>query len=366
MLVNRLSKPSSEHDANGRYGMIGRSPQMQKVYEAIEAVAPTSAPVLLTGETGAGKEKVARAIYENSAYSKIFVPLNCSAIPEGLLESEMFGHVRGAYTGAVGARKGRIEAAGGGTLFLDEVDEMSLALQPKFLRVLQEKEVTPVGANHSVSVNFRLIAATNGDLAYKTANKEFRPDLYYRLAVFEIKVPPLREREGDVDLLSDYFVGKYNQEFGLDVGGVSKDASKLLNEYHWKGNVRELEGVIHSAMIWKHYERSAHPNGRAEARLECGDIERVWNGRCGSMEPEPVKDIAVADFWADIAEPYKKHAITKAQVEYVIRTGLEYVGGNYAELVRYFKLPDSDYKRFMDFIRRHHVNADYRLYRKKG
>jgi len=237
-------------------GIVGKSRPMQKLFQLLETVAATNSTILVTGETGTGKEVIARAIHHNSGRRMHrFVALNCSAIPETLLEAEIFGHVRGAFTGAVGNRQGRLEQAHKGTLFLDEVGTMSTALQMKLLRVLQEREFERVGDSHSTKVDVRVIAATNSDLVKMVAQGEFREDLYYRLNVIPVHVPPLRERKEDIPLLVQHFVDKLTRDGFVAARGakpptVSQDAMRRLMAYHWPGNVRQLENAIERAIAF--------------------------------------------------------------------------------------------------------------------
>ncbi|HEY7292580.1 MAG TPA: sigma-54 dependent transcriptional regulator [Vicinamibacterales bacterium] len=235
-------------------GIVGKSRAMQKLFQLLETVAATNSTVLVTGETGTGKEVIAKAIHHNSARRMHrFVALNCSAIPETLLEAEIFGHVRGAFTGAVGNRQGRLEQAHKGTLFLDEVGTMSMALQMKLLRVLQEREFERVGDSHSIKVDVRVIAATNSDLFKMVAQGEFREDLFYRLNVIPVHVPPLRERSDDVPLLVQHFLDKLGREASPRGGKpptVAQDAMRRLMAYHWPGNVRQLENAIERAVAF--------------------------------------------------------------------------------------------------------------------
>jgi two-component system response regulator PilR (NtrC family) len=227
-------------------GILGRSRPMQKLFHLLETVAPSNSTILITGETGTGKEVVARAIHHNSLRrAHRFVALNCSAIPESLLEAELFGHVRGAFTGAVGARQGRFEQAHKGTLFLDEVGTMSMALQMKLLRALQEREFERVGDNQTVKVDVRVIAATNSELSKMVAEGTFREDLYYRLHVIPIQLPPLRERRDDIPVLAQHFLTKFAPDARLQ---VSQDAMRALMAYHWPGNVRQLENALERAV----------------------------------------------------------------------------------------------------------------------
>ena len=230
--------------------IIGTSKEMREVYEQVAQVAPTATTSLIRGESGTGKELVAHAIHYNSPRSsKPFIKVNCAALPESLIESELFGHEKGAFTGAVSRKRGRFELAEGGTLFLDEIGDLSPALQVKLLRVLQEREFERVGGNETIRVNVRLIAATNVDLEKAVQEARFRSDLYYRLNVFSIYMPPLRERRPDVLLLADHFLEKYSRQNGKRIKRISTPAIDMLMSYHWPGNVRELENVIERATL---------------------------------------------------------------------------------------------------------------------
>jgi DNA-binding NtrC family response regulator len=233
-----------------RQTIIGSSAAMQQVYKLIGQVAPTNATVLITGESGTGKELIARAIFQNCARSsKTFVAINCAAIPENLLESELFGHEKGAFTGAMTQRIGKFEQSDGGTLFLDEIGDMPLTTQTKILRVLQEGEFSRVGGNTSIKTDVRIIAATNKDLWQAVQRKEFREDLFYRLNVVRIHLPPLRERMSDVPLLVSYFITKYRQKQPGAPSQISEDALLSMQRYTWPGNVRELENCVQRSMV---------------------------------------------------------------------------------------------------------------------
>ncbi|HEY4490758.1 MAG TPA: sigma 54-interacting transcriptional regulator, partial [Acidobacteriota bacterium] len=235
---------------NIEHGMIGESPAMRKVYDFIAKAAPTDSTVLLYGESGTGKELAARAIHLNSRRTaKPFVPINCGALAETLLESELFGHEKGAFTGAIAQKKGKLEVADGGTVFLDEVSEMSPALQVKLLRVLQEREFDRVGGTRPIRVDVRLIAATNKNLEEVVKAGTFRNDLYYRLNVVTLMMPPLRDRREDIPLLASYFALKCSKKVQRRIKGISPEARETLMHYDWPGNVRELENAIERAVV---------------------------------------------------------------------------------------------------------------------
>jgi DNA-binding NtrC family response regulator len=259
--------------------IIGASPQMQNVYRLIAKCAPTNSTVMLTGESGTGKELIARAIHYNSLRKdKPFVAVDCNSLSENLLESEMFGHVKGAFTGAVVNKKGMFEFAGSGTLFLDEIGNISLTTQAKLLRVIQEREFKAVGDTRTQSANFRLITATNKDLKAMVADGTFREDLYYRINIFPIQVPPLRERLDDIPPLSFHFLNVFSEELGKKVSEFSEGAMSALMHHSWPGNVRELENTIHRAVILATDKvvRQAHMANIVEAQVNSDlDVPRT-------------------------------------------------------------------------------------------
>jgi DNA-binding NtrC family response regulator len=234
-----------------QYGeIVGRDRQMQKVFELIEAVAPTTTSVLITGESGVGKTMVARAIHQKSSRSSgPFIEVSCGSLPENLLESELFGHVKGSFTGAVADKPGRFLAADGGTIFLDEIDSASPAMQVKLLRVLQERQFEPVGSDQTMTVNVRLVVATNKNLKKLVESEKFRQDLFYRINVVEIHLLPLRERVSDIPLLTEHFLNKFRQLHNKPIESVTVDAMNLLARYRWPGNVRELENAVERAVV---------------------------------------------------------------------------------------------------------------------
>lgn len=248
--IIRSATTRKEIDQNGSSAelfddIIGHSPEMTKIFDLIRRIAPTPANVLIYGESGTGKELVAKAIHRLSGVAeKPFVPITCSAIPETLLESELFGHTKGSFTGAIANKDGLFQQADGGTAFLDEIGELTPIIQTKLLRFLQEREFIPVGSTKTKKVNVRIIAATNRNLEKEILAGNFREDLYYRLAVVPIRVPPLRERRGDVPLLVEHFLEKYSRLLGKDIQNISSYGLKVLMEYDFPGNVRELENII--------------------------------------------------------------------------------------------------------------------------
>ncbi|MBI4538262.1 MAG: sigma-54-dependent Fis family transcriptional regulator [Gemmatimonadetes bacterium] len=274
--------------AGVRRSIVGKTPAVERVFDLIERVAPTRATVLILGETGTGKELVARAIHELSDRARRpFVAVNCSALPETLLESELFGHMKGSFTGAIQNKRGLFEDAAGGTLFLDEVSTVSAAIQVKLLRVLQERKIQRVGGREPISVDFRLICATNRDLGALVESGEFREDLFYRLNVFPIRVPPLRERREDVPLLANYFRMRFAEENGVEAPEIPPETLSRMVAYEWPGNVRELENFIERAIIMHAGARTIPFEPPQSLRLEPGrdlvtrarderwDLERV-------------------------------------------------------------------------------------------
>ena len=235
----------------GRYGLIGTGASMREVFSVIERVADTPSTVLITGESGTGKELVAKALHQESGLAdSAFIKINCAAIPEGLIESELFGHEKGAFTGAVSSKPGRFELADGGTLLLDEIGEIPGPMQVKLLRALQESEFERVGGIKTMKVDVRLIAATNADLAKETEKGNFREDLYYRLAVVPIRIPPLRERQEDIPLLVEHFLARFNEKLGKQVASMAPEAMERLISHYWPGNIRELENLMERTLLF--------------------------------------------------------------------------------------------------------------------
>jgi nitrogen regulation protein NR(I) len=257
--------------------IVGRSKRMQDVYKAIGRVSTADATVLIRGESGTGKELVARAIYQHSLRAeKPFLVINCVAIPENLLESELFGYEKGAFTGAAHRRVGKIEQANGGTVFLDEIGDMPFSIQAKILRLLQEKSIERLGGRETIPVDVRILAATNRDLEVALAEGRFREDLYYRLKVVTISLPPLRERPDDIPLLTNFFISRHASELGMDNPGITRDAVTALNSNQWPGNVRELANTIQKALIFSR-----------GAPIQAEDVVQALSAEKVTGEPDP-------------------------------------------------------------------------------
>lgn len=277
------------------FGIIGESEEMHKVYRAISKVRTTDATVLITGESGTGKELVARAIHYGGRTSKApFVPVNCGGIPDSLLESELFGHVKGAFTGAVETRAGFFQTADGGTIFLDEISNTSLAMQAKLLRVLQEKEFYMVGSKKSHKVNVRVVAATNVDLMQLVRQGSFREDLYYRLNIISIELPPLRERGDDVLLLLNFYLSKYVRELSKKPMKFTPKALKALKDYAWPGNVRELQNLVHRLVIMADESTIDVPDLPESFRFSATRSKGL-NRRLEDVEREYILDVFAAN-----------------------------------------------------------------------
>jgi Nif-specific regulatory protein len=297
-----------QEEINIRHDMVGDSARMREVYQFISRVAPKDSTVLIRGESGTGKELVARAIHQNSKRAnRPFVAINCAALNEALLESELFGHERGAFTGAIAQKKGKIEIADGGTLFLDEIGELELHLQAKLLRALQEREFERVGGNRPIKVDIRLIAASNRDLDEAVKNNLFRQDLFYRLNVVSVMMPALREHREDIPLLATYFVQKYSRELNREVVGISPEGHALLRQYDWPGNVRELQNVLERAVVLGS-SNNINPEDLPEAFVE-------------TKVPPP----AGVDRYHDAVNSTKRQVIIKA---------IEQAGGNFTEAAK--------------------------------
>jgi Nif-specific regulatory protein len=302
--------------------IIGRSKVVEEVLRLIDQVADTNTNVLIHGETGTGKEMVARAIHENSRRRKgPMVQVNCAAMPDTLLESELFGHEKGAFTGAITRRRGRFEEAQGGSIFLDEVGELSPVAQAKLLRVLQEREFQPLGSSRTVKVDVRVIAATNKDLEKEVAMGTFRSDLFYRLNVFPIFLPPLRERGPDILLLADYFVLKYAREFNKDVKRISTSAIDMLMSYHWPGNVRELENCVERAVLLANAEAIEAWHLPPTLQMKPAGMQNVSRGKLEALVSAFERDLitdALKDVRGNQSQAARLLGTTKRIVQYKV------------------------------------------------
>jgi DNA-binding NtrC family response regulator len=288
LLLENIYLRQELQEKYGFHNIVGKSKKMQEIYRIIAKVAPTDSTVMIYGQSGTGKEIIARAIHFNSPRrEKQFVPVDCAVLSENLLESELFGHVRGSFTGAITTKPGLFEVADGGTVFLDEVGNISLAIQAKLLRVLQEREFTPVGGTKAKRVDIRLIAATNKDLEKMIKEETFREDLYYRLNIVPIYLPPLKERQEDIPLLSVHFLKKYAEEMGKTVKGFTPEAMEKLVRYPWPGNVRELENVIERTIVMIENDEMV----RVEHLIIPGQHEKEGLGERIPMTSEELKEI---------------------------------------------------------------------------
>lgn len=308
--------------------IIGNSHIMQELYEKILLVAPTSSTVLITGESGTGKELIAEAIHENSdRKDQPFIKVNIAALPETLIESEMFGHEKGAFTGAIAQKKGRFELANGGTIFLDEIGDLSLNLQVKLLRVIQERQVERIGSSQPIPLDVRIITATHQNLENKIANNEFRSDLYYRLNVFPIYAPPLRERKSDILQLADHFLEKYNIKLNKNIKRISSETIDILVSYHWPGNVRELENCIERAVIMSREDviRSYHLPPSLQMATE--DVNPIGN-TLEEITDNFVREIIIDNLKlskGNITQAAERLKTTKRILNYKINTlGIDY------------------------------------------
>jgi two-component system nitrogen regulation response regulator GlnG len=321
-----FAETAADPDVEG--AIVGSCPAMREVYKAIGRVTAQNVPVLITGESGTGKELVARAIYQHGPRAKApFLALNCAAIPEQLLESELFGHEKGAFTGADRRRIGKFEQVSGGTIFLDEVGDMPLALQAKMLRLLQEQSFERVGGNETVQTDVRLIAATHHDLKADSAEGKFRPDLYYRLGVFTIYLPPLRERGDDLPLLVGHYLRRFSRELGREVREVAPDVLERLRGYPWPGNIRELQSALKQALL------------RASGTVLLPAFLPDLSGKLEEPGPAPPAgaDLGLEDFVSRRLGPEASdlYAETHRQVDRLLLPRvLEYTGGNQHQAAR--------------------------------
>lgn len=346
--------------------LIGGSDITLRIEEDIECASRSDAKVLLSGESGVGKEVVARLIHERSARRKQpLVTINCAGIPDSLLASELFGHVRGSFTDAHRDRVGLLEQGNHGTLFLDEIGEMSQSLQTLMLRFLENGEIQTVGSQQRLSkVDVRVIAATNRVLLDQVARREFREDLYYRLNVIHIEIPPLRARSQDVPLLMDYFLTRFAAAHRIDVPRLSEESKAYLVAYQWPGNVRELKNIAERLIVrWKSGEVTP---AELPAELSARPPAAQTKSRPAPARVDVVFDAMTQDgesFWSAVHGPFMARDITREDLRALIRRGMIATRGNYKQLVQLFNMPPEDYKRFLNFLRKHHAHLPIHEFR---
>jgi DNA-binding NtrC family response regulator len=375
--------------------MLGTSAAMRAVEREIEVAAACSAKVLITGESGVGKELVARLIHQDGARrANKFIAINCAGLPDSLLESELFGHVRGSFTGAYRDKKGWLEAAHGGTIFLDEVGEMSLRMQAMLLRFLETGEIQRVGSDRALPpLDVRVIAATHRNLSECVRERTFREDLYYRLNVVHIEVPPLRDRRGDIPVLLKHFLSMFSATHRLPLPEVAPDALQRLANYDWPGNVRELKNVAERLVVGSRsgrIETSSLPpdvsarGGQAASRqggsrfdVAMAVASNIANALPSSAALTPANTATLqqrldrlmkdrVSFWSEVHEPFMNHDITREDVRQLVREGLAHTRGNYKMLVRAFNMDPRDYKRFLSFLRTYECHVSFRPFRMMG
>ena len=352
---------------NGVAQLIGENADIVALRHEITRVARTDAKVLITGESGTGKEIVAHSIHAQSPRAGLaFAPVNCAGLPETLLESELFGHVKGSFTGAYRDKPGKLEAAHNGTVFLDEVGEMTLRMQGLLLRFLETGELQKVGADGSGrTVNVRVIAATNRNLREMIAQGLFREDLFYRLNVIHITVPPLRDRRDDIPLLLEHFLVRFREANDSPITAVAPSAVEALRKYSWPGNVRELENVIERLVVTVHRPTIEVDDLSSEIRVHDPVALRPKRERRRTVADDLYKRIVEQkeSFWTTVYPLFMDREITRANVRDVVRRGLEEARGNYKIVARLFNMDPSEYKRFLHFLRKHDCQIPFKEYR---
>ena len=352
---------------NGHAQIIGTSLPILDLKAEIERIARSDAKVLITGESGTGKELVALAIHVSSPRAdRAFVAVNCAGLPETLLESELFGHVKGSFTGAYRDKQGKLEMAEQGTVFLDEIGEMTPRLQGLLLRFLETGELQKVGADQAAGiVNVRVIAATNRNLTEMVAQGTFREDLYYRLNVIHLRVPPLRERRDDIPLLADYFLKYFTRNGLYPAKTMAPEAVAALVEYTWPGNVRELENVIERLVVTGQNEVITAEDLPIEVRTQRNVMIRPKRERRRTVADDLYARLVNGQesFWNVVYPLYMQREITRSNVRDLVRKGLEEARGNYKIVTRLFNMDSRDYKKFLNFLRKHDCQLPFKEYR---
>jgi DNA-binding NtrC family response regulator len=351
--------------------MVGVSAALRAVEEEIDHAARCDAKVLITGESGVGKEIVARLIHDRSSRGRgPLVTINCAGFPDSLLESELFGHVKGSFTDAHRDKRGWLETANGGTMFMDEVGEMSLRMQALLLRFLETGELQRVGSDrHLAPVDVRVITATHRRLLDHITDKTFREDLYYRLNVVHIEVPPLRDRREDVMVLLNHFLHSFCEGYQISVPEISSEAVRYLMAYQWPGNVRELRNVAERLAL-------RCTEGRVTEEMLPAEIVRerpepqTRTARTPAQPAAATSELILerivshgASFWSEVYEPFMARDLTRDDVRQLVRLGLEHTRGNYKMLVAYFNMPPEDYKKFLNFLRKYQCHVPFQRFR---
>src|SRR5918993_1952401 len=350
--------------------LIGSSAVVAELSQEIDRIARSDAKVLITGESGVGKELVAHAIHQRSPrVQRPMVAVNCAGLPETLRESELFGHVKGSFTGAYRDKQGKLEMADGGTMFLDEIGEMTLRMQGLLLRFMETGELQKVGADRAMGrVNVRVVAATNRNLRDMIAQGTFREDLLYRLNVIHLNVPPLRDRREDIPRLMEYFLGRFTANNGYLVKGLSLEAQRLMCEYSWPGNVRELENVIERLVVTGQHEQVRPEDLPAEIRMQNAIGLRPKRERRRTVADDLYQKLLEQreSFWSAVYPLYMQREITRGNVRDLVRKGLVEARGNYKIVARLFNMEPRDYKRFLNFLRKHDCQVPFKEYRRYG
>jgi transcriptional regulator with PAS, ATPase and Fis domain len=354
--------------------MVGRSEAIRAIEADIECAARSDAKVLITGETGVGKEVVARLIHQRSLRANgALVTVNCAGLPDSLLESELFGHVRGSFTGAYRDKPGLLEMAPNGTVFLDEVGEMSMRMQVVLLRFLETGEIQRIGADRShTRVNVRLVTATNRDLQTQIASGAFREDLYFRLNVIRLTIPPLRERLDDIPLLVDYYLDTYGAQHRVERPQVSSAAMEVLMAHRWPGNIRELKNVVERLILKANGQliRPADlPSDVFKPLIAAAEGQSKEVPDAKGPERRAADELAGRmlqhgeSFWSTVYPIFMSRDLTRDDLRYIVQIGLESTNGNYRLLVQLFNMPDEDYKRFLSFLRKHDCHLPFQRFR---
>jgi DNA-binding NtrC family response regulator len=350
--------------------MVGVSPAVRGIEEEVHHAARTDAKVLITGESGVGKEIVAKLIHQRSNRGRgPLVTINCAGFPDSLLETELFGHVKGSFTDAYRDKRGWLEMAHGGTIFMDEVGEMSLRMQALLLRFLETGEIQRVGSDRRLpALDVRVITATHRRLLDRIADQTFREDLYYRLNVIHVEVPPLRDRREDIPVLLNHFLRTFSDTHQIAVPEVTSEALKCLGAYQWPGNIRELKNVAERLVLRCRNGRiteEALPPEVWRSRVAPASVE-VRQEAQGPRICETLFDRLLKDgdsFWSAVYEPFMARDLTRADVRELIRMGLEHTRGNYKLLVTGFNMPPEDYKRFLNFLRKYECHVPFQRFR---